>query len=241
MAVMLAGSKNLNSGNRPQGQAVTVGEDTNQGRGQVQGGRAWAEILIAFMLLESILWTPRSLWHALLVVVAGASVLWFTLRSGYSRRELGLKWPSRPGTWLILGTGSMGAVAIPLVALATGHTVPANPNWPEAAALWPYPIWAFLQQFLLQSFFFLRFETLLGARRALVANTLLFTVAHLPNLTLSGMTFFGALFFTEMFRRYRSIYPLAIAHALLGIAIAYSFPDSIMRHMRVGLGFWTFR
>jgi len=238
---MPAGSKNLDSGNRPEGQAVTLNEATSEVRGQVRGGRAGAEILVAFLLLESILWTPRSLWHALLVAMAGASVLWFTLRSGYSRRELGLGWPSRQGTWLILVTGGMGAVAIPLLALATGHAVPANPNWPEARALWPYPIWAFLQQFLLQSFFFLRFETLLGSRRALVANTLLFTVAHLPNLTLSGMTFFGALFFTEMFRRYRSVYPLAIAHALLGIAIAYSFPDSVMRHMRVGLGFWTYR
>jgi len=194
-----------------------------------------------FMLLESILWTPRSLWHALLVVVAGASVLWFTLRSGYSKGELGLRWPSQQGTWRILVAGGLGAMAIPLLALATGHPVPANPNWPEAAALWPYPIWAFLQQFLLQSFFFLRFEAILDSKRALVANTLLFTMAHLPNLTLTGMTFFGALFFTAMFRRYRSIYPLGIAHTLLGIAIAYSFADSVMHHMRVGLGFWTFR
>jgi len=27
----------------------------------------------------------------------------------------------------------------------------------------------------------------------------------------------------------------------LGIAIAYSFPDSLMHHMRVGLSFWQFR
>jgi len=236
---MGAGSKNLTSDNLPEEQAVP--EAANRVSGQVQGGRAWAEVLIVFLLLESILWTPRGPWHTLLVMAAGASVLWFTLRSGYSTRELGLKWPSQPGTWLVLVAGGVGAMAIPLVALATGHPVPANPNWPEAAALWPYPIWAFLQQFLLQSFFFLRFEAVLDSRRALVANTLLFTVAHLPNLTLTGLTFFGALFFTEMFRRYRSLYPLGIAHALLGIAIAYSFADSAMHHMRVGLGFWTFR
>jgi hypothetical protein len=29
-------------------------------------------------------------------------------------------------------------------------------------------------------------------------------------------------------------------HALLGIAIAYSFPDSLMHHMRVGLSFGRF-
>jgi hypothetical protein len=57
---------------------------------------------------------------------------------------------------------------------------------------------------------------------------------------LTALTFVGALFFTDAFRRHRSIYPLGIIHALLGIAIAYSFPDSIMHHMRVGLSYWHF-
>ena len=101
-------------------------------------------------------------------------------------------------------------------------------------------IWAFAQQFLLQSFFFVRVEELAGDWWAVLASTVLFTLAHLPNMALTAMTFVGALFFTEAFRRYRSIYPLGIAHALLGIAIAYSFPDSIMHHMRVGLSDWHF-
>lgn len=241
MVEMAVGSKNFPPGDWTDGQVVAVGEPSNPLRAQLRGERAWAEILIVFALLEAILWTPQSREHTLLVVAVGACVLWFTLRGGYTKAELGLTWPSQQGTWLILAAGGVSALAIPLGALATGHPVPANPGWPEAANLWPYPIWAFLQQFLLQSFFYLRFEAVLGARRALLANTLLFTVAHLPNLTLTGMTLFGALFFTGMFRKYRSIYPLGIVHALLGIAIAYSFADTVMHHMRVGLGFWTFR
>jgi membrane protease YdiL (CAAX protease family) len=203
--------------------------------------RVWAEILVVLALLEAILWTPRSVVHTLMVVAIAASALWFTLRSGYARAELGLTWPPRRVTWFILAAGSLVALAIPLTALATRHPVPANPDWPQAANLWPYVLWAFLQQFLLQSFFFLRFEAALGSRRAVLASTVLFTLAHLPNLALTGLTFFGALFFTGMFRRYRSIYPLGIVHALLGIAVAYTFADSVMHHMRVGLGFLRFR
>jgi membrane protease YdiL (CAAX protease family) len=140
----------------------------------------------------------------------------------------------------ILGTGCVFAVAIPGIALVLGHSVPANPEWPRLHNLWPYVIWAFGQQFLLQSFLYLRLESLLGSRSAVAAATLLFTVAHLPNLPLTVLTFAGALFFTEMFRRYRSIYPLGIVHAMLGIAVAYTFPDSLMHHMRVGLSFWKF-
>jgi hypothetical protein len=36
---------------------------------------------------------------------------------------------------------------------------------------------------------------------------------------------------------HRNLYPLAVAHALIGLALAVSVPDSIQRHMRVGLGY----
>jgi hypothetical protein len=40
-----------------------------------------------------------------------------------------------------------------------------------------------------------------------------------------------------MFRRYRSIYSLAIVHAMLGVTIALTVPDSLLHHMRVGIGY----
>lgn len=197
------------------------------------------EILLVFSAFEGVLWTPRSLGHSLLIAVVVGAVAWFSLRRN-SRVELGLVWPSRDATMWIVAIGGLVAIAIPAAAVLSGHSVPANPHWPTFRNLWPYVIWAFAQQFLLQSFFYLRLESLVGPRWALVASTFLFTLAHLPNLALTTMTFVGALFFTETFRRYRSIYPLGIVHSLLGMAIAYSFPDSLMHHMRVGLSYWQF-
>jgi hypothetical protein len=40
-----------------------------------------------------------------------------------------------------------------------------------------------------------------------------------------------------MFRRYRSIYPIGIVHAVLGLTIAVTLPDSLLHNMRVGIGF----
>jgi hypothetical protein len=40
-----------------------------------------------------------------------------------------------------------------------------------------------------------------------------------------------------MFRRYRSIVPLGLAHAALGLTMAASFSDSLLHHMRVGIGY----
>ncbi len=199
----------------------------------------WGEILLVFLLLELEFWTPRSLAHTLLIVALVASVVWFGFR-GRSLAELGLVWPSRRGTLLILAIGGVVSVAIPLLVMAMGHPVPANPDWPKFRNLWPYVIWAVGQQFLLQSYFYLRFESLLGARVAVLVSSVLFALLHLPNMPLTGLTLLGGLFFTEMFRTFRSLYPLAVAHALMGIAIAYSFPDSLMHHMRVGLSYWQF-
>ena len=96
---------------------------------------------------------------------------------------------------------------------------------------------AALQEFILQSFMFVRLETFLGSRRALLYSSCLFAVAHIPSPALTFLSFLGALFFCEMFRRFRNIYPLGLVHAALGLTIAASLPDSLMHHMRVGLGF----
>jgi membrane protease YdiL (CAAX protease family) len=199
----------------------------------------WLEVLFVFTLFEGVLWTPRSPGHSLMIALVVGSVFWLSFRRN-SRAELGLGWSFSAVTAWILAIGGLVALAIPAIAVLTGHVVPANAGWPTFHNLWPYVIWAFAQQFLLQSFFFLRLESRLGARWAVVASTFLFTLAHLPNLVLTAMTFVGALFFTEAFRRHRSIYPLGMVHAMLGIAIAYSFPDSLMHHMRVGLSYWQF-
>jgi membrane protease YdiL (CAAX protease family) len=69
-----------------------------------------------------------------------------------------------------------------------------------------------------------------------MASTL-FAAGHLPNPILTPATLIGALFFCEMFRRYRSLYPIAIVHAILGLTLALTVPDSLLHHMRVGAGY----
>ena len=102
---------------------------------------------------------------------------------------------------------------------------------------WQYAIWALQQEFILQSFFYVRLESLLGSRRAAWGGALLFCIAHLPSPVLTLLGFIGGLLFCEMFRRYRNIFPLGLIHATLGLTIAASVPDSLLHHMRVGLGY----
>ena len=104
-----------------------------------------------------------------------------------------------------------------------------------------YAIWAMLQQVLLQDFFLLRFLRILrNPRAAVLAATLTFTVAHLPNPILTAVTLVFGLISCALFLRYRNLYPLAIAHAILGITIGMTIPGPVIRNMRVGIGYLTY-
>jgi membrane protease YdiL (CAAX protease family) len=131
------------------------------------------------------------------------------------------------------------AAALLMVALVSwaGGGIPANPTWPNLHLSWQYVLWALIQEFMLQSFFFIRCEELFGGKTAVWVASTLFAAAHLPSPILTTLTLIGALFFCEMFRRYRSIYPIGIVHGILGLTISLTMPDSILHHMRVGIGY----
>jgi membrane protease YdiL (CAAX protease family) len=207
----------------------------------------WAQIAIAYLFLELAIWAPtlhlRNRWAAILAI----TMLIFILSDGLSNlpsnhrpslQRLGLGLPNVSGAAIVLATGLAAAVSIVILVRWAGGQIPANPSWfSHLRSAWGYAIWALFQEFILQSFFFIRFEELNGSSAAVWIASALFAAAHLPNPVLLAAALAGSLFFCEMFRRYRSIYPLAISHALLGLTLALTIPDSLLHHMRVGLGY----
>ena len=202
----------------------------------------WAEIAIEFAFLEFALWAPtrqiRNRWAAVAALTIVAVILADLLIDRQSLKRLGLGLPGIFGACVVLVTGvAASAFLITLVSRAGGQ-IPANPAWfPTLQSTWGYLLWALIQEFILQAFFFTRCEELYGGSTAVWMASALFAAAHLPSPVLTTATLIGALFFCEMFRRYRSIYPLAIVHALMGVTIAFITPDSLLHHMRVGIGY----
>jgi membrane protease YdiL (CAAX protease family) len=68
----------------------------------------------------------------------------------------------------------------------------------------------------------------------------LFSLAHLPNPILTVITIFWGLASCMYFLRYRNLYTLVVAHAILGIAAAVCVPGPVIHNMRVGLGYLTY-
>ena len=197
----------------------------------------WTQIVIVFLFLEFAIWAPtpeiRKRWAAIGVI----TILVLMLIDRTSLQRLGLGLPKIFGAGLVLGTGLAMVVLMVILVRLAGGQIPANSTGPSLRLAGGYVIWALLQEFILQSFFFNRFEELYGGSAAVWMASTLFAAAHLPSPVLTTATLIGALFFCEMYRRYRSIYPLAIVHAMLGMTIAVITPDSLLHHMRVGIGY----
>jgi membrane protease YdiL (CAAX protease family) len=131
------------------------------------------------------------------------------------------------------------AYSVPLVSRVLGLNV-APFRTLSFEQSWRYSVWSLEQEFILQSFLFLRLESLLRSRWAVFVAAGFFALAHIPSPILTVLSLLGGLVFCELFRRYRNIYALGAVHALLGLTIASSFSDRWLHHMRVGIGYLTF-
>lgn len=213
------------------------------GRGNLpQGWHArrlfvWSQLIVAYVLLERALWASQLSTRNGWALVAGVVVLGFIAIDRPSLERLGLGMPHRAGTGFALVFGLASAVLLIFLVVWAGEEIPANATWPVLHSAWQYLIWALMQEFILQSFFFTRCEELFGTSTAVWVAASLFAAAHLPSPLLTTFTLMGGLLFCEMFRRLRSIYPIGVVHALLGLAIAVTMPDSLLHHMRVGIGY----
>ncbi|MGA2852354.1 MAG: CPBP family intramembrane glutamic endopeptidase [Terracidiphilus sp.] len=203
--------------------------------------RVLLELLIPYLLILVVCWTPRP-WQRVLWLVAAASIVIITCISFDGLDAMGLRKTNfLRSSWVAAAALAIGiAAAVVAAHLQTLHV----PDGPVAfiKTYWAYALWAAVQQFLLQCFFLSRLLRLMpGARIAAWMAAGIFAIAHLPSPILTSVTFLWGLVACMLFLRYRNLYPLAISHAILGISIAITVPGPVDHNMRVGLGYLTYR
>lgn len=198
--------------------------------------RTLIEIGVVFVLILAAVWTPQGRLNAFFSISAAAFVVGFAIAGPWSSREMGLARPlAAVIRILLIGVllcGLIWLAGVPFRSIGPTYDIP----WDRS---WQYAIWALVQQFILQSIFFLRFESMFGGRRAVLLSASLYAICHIPNPVLTPLSFAGGVIFCELFRRYRNLLPLGLIHAALGLTIATSFPDQWLHHMRVGIGYFT--
>jgi membrane protease YdiL (CAAX protease family) len=202
--------------------------------------RAILELALGYGLILLVIWTPRP-WQRPLYILAAivvAAILCFGFTTAQS---MGLRSANfLRSLWIVAVALLISALSI---AIAIHFQTLHREHGPIAFVkrYWGYALWSFVQQLLLQDFFLRRLRLLLPTTGlAALTTATIFSIAHLPSPVLTTVTFLMGLAACLLFLRYRNLYPLAIAHAILGITLAITVPNAIIRNMRVGLGYLTY-
>ncbi|MGC1870751.1 MAG: CPBP family intramembrane glutamic endopeptidase [Acidobacteriaceae bacterium] len=215
----------------------TAGNSDTPGRKR----RDVMELTVGYGLILLVIWTPRPLQTVLyyVAIAALAAMFW---RSFESWAAMGLHTANFLRSLWIVGVAVLLAAIATLVAVRL-HTlrVPGSPAV-FFEKFGGYIVWSFVQQILLLDFFLLRLLRVMPRRSyAVVATAGIFALAHLPSPILTTLTLVWGFAACLIFLRYRNLYPLAIAHAILGICIAITVPGPVSHNMRVGLGYLQYR
>jgi membrane protease YdiL (CAAX protease family) len=141
------------------------------------------------------------------------------------------------------GVGLAAAIAVVAVYMAVRLHTLHTPTGLESSLRHyvGYALWATVQEIILQCFFVVRALRLMGnVTLAAMLSACLFSFAHLPNPVLSVITLILGMAACLFYLHYRNVWPLAVAHALLGTTIAITIPANVDHNMRVGVGYLTY-
>lgn len=193
-------------------------------------------LLFPIALIEAALWAPLPL-RILCAICAIGSVCWQLRQAASTVGSLGLEARGLiRGSWLLGATMAL-ALAILAIAYCSGslHRLWGlrHPGYAIAA----YVCWAFVQEFMLQCFCLQMLRSLVSRVTSLLLSGAVFAVAHLPNPSLTLVTFFAGVAFTAIYARKRNLYVVALIHAVLGLTLAVSAPDAWFHGLRVGRSF----
>jgi Type II CAAX prenyl endopeptidase Rce1-like len=203
--------------------------------------RLLAETGVGFALILLVIWTPRP-WQGFLwwLALGGIALIVADRFEGFAAMGLRLQ---NLGRSLWIAGAALLIAAIAVVIAARMHTLHMQEDGPFGflAAYCAYAVWSGVQQFLLQGFFLPSILRLTKSPTlAVLLAAGLFSLAHVPSVLLVPLTFVWGLAACFLFLHYRNLYPLALAHAILGITVAITIPGHVDHNMRVGLGYLNY-
>jgi membrane protease YdiL (CAAX protease family) len=230
----------------PANNSVTFGAEALAAERSAQiekerGRRDLFELAVGYGLIMTAIWTPLP-WQRWVDWIALAWVLAVTAISFDGWSAMGLRERGFLRSLWVVGAALVLALAAAFLGgwLGTLHA-PRYPM-PFVQRYWAYAVWAFLQEFLILDYFLLRLLRLLRSKTAAIATTTaLFALAHVPNPILVPLALLWGVIACALFLRYRNLYTLGMAHAILGICVAVTVPGQVDHNMRVGIGYLTYR
>lgn len=199
------------------------------------------ELALGYGLVLAAIWTPMPA-QRIFFWLGLATVVICTVLRHESLASLGLAVAGMARSlWIVAAAAVLATVAV-LTARELGTFHSMFGDLPFRLRFSGYIVWSFIQEFMMQIYVLTRLTRLLPRRSsAVLVAALFFAVAHLPNPVLVPLTLLWGFIASTLFLRYRNLYVIGIAHAILGICVAVTIPDAVHHHMRVGLGYFRYR
>jgi hypothetical protein len=196
------------------------------------------EAAAGFALIMLYIWRLRFTAPRAWVFILGFFILSHILR-GERAASLGFRWDNFRECMETVAP----ALLLPALSLAAGGVLfetirPISPEYGFMCLL-AYCPWGIFQQYLLNGYIANRLLAVASARYVPLMAAALFAGAHLPNRFLMLVTFVTGYYSTKIFMRYRNIYFLGLAHAVIGTLLFVVIPDSISHHLTVGPSFFV--
>jgi len=196
-----------------------------------------AEVAAGFALIMLYIWRLRFTQPKAWIFILGLFVLSHVLR-GERGASLGFRWSNfrecveqmAPALLLI-------ALALLALGVLLQTMRPISLEY-GLICLLAYCPWGVFQQYLLNGYIANRLLAVSSGRYVPLIAASLFAGAHLPNWFLMLVTFAAGYVSTKIFMRYRNLYFLGLAHAVIGTLLFVVIPDSISHHLTVGPGFF---
>jgi membrane protease YdiL (CAAX protease family) len=108
------------------------------------------------------------------------------------------------------------------------------------------PVWALVQQYVLQGFIYRRVRFLLlnplapenerkrRTKLVVVTAAAIFSLTHAPNLALMILTFAGGLIWSWVYERAPNLFAIALSHAVISLMLMTCLPPWLLPSMSVG-------
>jgi membrane protease YdiL (CAAX protease family) len=176
-------------------------------------------------------------WLRVLPLGLAVALMLFSHRArGETLRDIGWRTDNFGAAARLLVGPTIGfAVVFVLLGWRLDTLRPARENF-ASWALW-LPVWALLQQYVLQGYINRRAQIIWGAGgRSILLTALVFALLHAPNPGLSALTFAGGLLWSWAYQRAPNLFALAFSHALLALALARALGPGL-KNLRVGLNY----
>lgn len=157
--------------------------------------------------------------------VIGLGLVFWTVSFFWGRRQVphylkdrGFARPRAEGWGFFLFGCGLGILALLLGGAVLGN-LPLKTSF-----FWVVPLyvpWALVQQFFLCGVLLRVLRKFLPASSAVFLSAMLFSLSHLPDIPLALLTLVAGIFWAFAFLQLRSIYPIALAHAVFGALTYY--------------------